>query len=258
MGIRLLAGRDFSEDFKSHTAAVMINKAALDLIGLKDPIGQQLSLYNGNKVELIGILENTIMGSPNDVVGPMFIQFNLNWFNSLTLRLEKTDDLQGSLKKIEAVFKKFSPAYPFEYTFADVEFQKKFADINLTGKLANLFATLAILITGLGLFGLASFTAEQRTKEIGIRKVLGASVSNLVTLMSKDFSGLVILSFVIAAPLAWWMMNKFLEKYAYRIEIPWWIFPLTGVVALVFAIVIVSTQAIRAARANPINSLRTE
>ena len=258
MGIRLLAGRDFSEDFKSDTAAVMINKAALDLIGLKDPIGQQLSLYNGNKVELIGILENTIMGSPNDVVGPMFIQFNLNWFNSLTLRLEKTNDLQGSLKKVEAVFKKFSPAYPFEYTFADVEFQKKFADITLTGKLANLFATLAILITGLGLFGLASFTAEQRTKEIGIRKVLGASVSNLVALMSKDFSRLVILSFVIAAPVARWMLNKFLEKYAYRIEVPWWVFPITGVVALVFAVVIVSTQAIRAARANPINSLRTE
>jgi ABC-type antimicrobial peptide transport system permease subunit len=258
MGIKLLSGRDFSQDFKSDTASVMINKAALDLMGLKDPIGQQLTLYNGNKVELIGVLENTIMGSPDDAVGPMFVQFVPNWFNALTLRLEKTNDLPGAIKQVEAIFKKFSPAYPFEYTFADVEFQKKFDDITLTGRLANLFATLAIVITGLGLFGLASFTAEQRTKEIGIRKVLGASVSSLVALMSKDFSRLVILAFVIAAPMAWWMLNKFLEKYAYRVEIPWWVFPLTGIVALAFAIVIVSSQAFRAARANPVNTLRTE
>jgi ABC-type antimicrobial peptide transport system permease subunit len=156
------------------------------------------------------------------------------------------------------VFKKFSPAYPFEYRFADAEFQRKFADITLTGKLATLFAGLAIGITGLGLFGLASFAAAQRTKEIGIRKVLGASVPSLVTLLSRDFSRLVILAFLISAPLAGWLLSKFLERFSYRTEIPWWVFPLTGGVSLVFAVLIVSTQALRAARLNPVETLRSE
>src|SRR6185436_20303821 len=156
---------------------------------------------------------------------------------------------------VKTIFEKYSPAYPFEYKFADVEFQKKFTTINLTSKLASLFATLTIVITGLGLFGLASFTAEQRTKEIGIRKVLGASVPNLVGLMSKDFSVLVIISFILSSPLAWWLLNWYLERYTIRTEIVWWVFPVTGVIALIFALVIVSTQALRAARANPAISL---
>jgi ABC-type antimicrobial peptide transport system permease subunit len=156
------------------------------------------------------------------------------------------------------VFEKYSPAYPFEYRFADVEFQKKFTNINLTSTLASLFATLTIIITGLGLFGLASFTAEQRTKEIGIRKVLGASVGGLVSMMSKDFSKLVIISFLISAPLAWWLLTKYLERYPVRTDIAWWVFPVTGLVALIFAVSIVSTQALRAARSNPVNSLRSE
>jgi ABC-type antimicrobial peptide transport system permease subunit len=156
------------------------------------------------------------------------------------------------------VFKKYNSAYPFEYEFADVQFAKKFETINMTSSLANLFASLAIVITGLGLFGLAAFTAEQRTKEIGIRKVLGATVSGLVGLISKDFSRLVIIAFLLSAPLAWWLLDEFLDRYKYRIDIPWWVFPLTGVVSLIFALVIVSTQALRAAHSNPVNSLRNE
>jgi putative ABC transport system permease protein len=258
MGIKLLAGRDFSEDFKSDSTSVMINKAALDMMGLKDPIGQQLSLYNGKKIELIGVVENTIMGSPSEVVGPMFIQFDPNWFNAMTLRLEKTDDLTEALKKVEAVVKKFSPAYPFQYSFADVEFQRKFADITLAGKLATLFASLAILITGLGLFGLASYMAEQRAKEIGIRKVLGASVFSLAGLLSKDFSKLVGFAFLAGAPLAWWMLTKFLERYSYHTTIPGWVFPAAGLAAWLFSLVTVSSQAIRAAKADPVRSLRME
>lgn len=257
MGIKILEGRDFSEDFKSDTLAIMINKAGLDLMQLKNPIGEKLELW-GRKRELIGIVDNVLMGDPFQQARPMFFVLNPEWAGAVTIRLEKTKDLQESLRKVEAVFKKYSPAYPFEYKFADLEFAKKFTDINMTSRLASLFALLAILITGLGLFGLAAFAAEQRTKEIGIRKVMGASVPSLVGLMSKDFSRLVIIAFTISSPVAWWLLNSHLEQYKYRVEIGWWVFPLTGLIALTFALAIVSTQALRAAHANPAVSLRND
>jgi putative ABC transport system permease protein len=257
MGIKILEGRDFSEDFKSDTAAIMINKAGLDLMGLKDPIGTKLDLWGGKR-ELIGVVDNVLMGNPYAPVGPMFIVMDKDWVNVITIRLEKTSDVKAALAKVEAVFKKYNPAYPFEYSFADEDFAKKFKTIDMTSSLANLFAALAIIITGLGLFGLAAFTAEQRTKEIGIRKVLGATVTGLVALISKDFSKLVIIAFAITAPLSWWLLDWYLERYKYRIDIPWWVFPVTGAVALLFALVIVSTQALRAAHSNPVNSLRNE
>jgi ABC-type antimicrobial peptide transport system permease subunit len=258
MGIKLLEGRDFSEDFKSDSAAIMVNKAAMDLMQLKNPIGEKLDLW-GKKKELIGIVDNVLMGSPFQEARPMFIVLDPDWASSVTIRMEKTKDLPASLKKVEAVFKKYSPAYPFEFDFADVEFAKKFNDINMISKLASLFAILAIIITGLGLFGLAAFAAEQRTKEIGIRKVMGASVPSLVGLMSKDFSKLVIIAFLISSPIAWWLLNHFiLDQYKYRIDIAWWVFPITGVIALAFALAIVSTQALRAAHANPAVSLRND
>ena len=257
LGIKILEGRDFSETHKSDSTAIIINKAALDVMGLKDPLGAQLDLWGGKR-DLIGIVDNVLMGSPYQPVKPMFMVLQPEWVSAVSIRLEKTNDLQASIRKVEEVFKKYNPAYPFEYAFADVEFAKKFTTINMTSRLASLFAFLAILITGLGLFGLAAFMAEQRTKEIGIRKVMGASVSSLVAMMSKDFSKLVLFAFVIASPLAWLLLNNFLQRYPIRITIPWWVFPLTGIVALVFAIMIVSTQAFRAARANPVNSLRNE
>jgi putative ABC transport system permease protein len=257
MGIKILEGRDFSEDFKSDSMAIIVNKAAADLMNLKDPIGQKLDLW-GRKRELIGIVDNVLMGSPERPVGPMFVVFEPGWVNAISIRLEKTSDIQASLRKVEDVFKKYNPAYPFEYNFADVEFAKKFTTINMTSRLASLFASLAIVITGLGLFGLAAFTAEQRTKEIGIRKVMGASITGLVALMSVDFSKLVIIAFGISGPAAWWLLNLLLQRYPDHIQIPWWVFPLTGLIALVFALVIVSTQALRAAHANPANSLRNE
>ena len=257
MGIKILEGREFSEDFKSDTAAILVNKAGLDLMNLKDPIGTELDLW-GKKRKLIGILDNVLMGDPFEPVKPLFAILDPDWIDVVSIRLKKTNDLQGSLDRVKTVFEKHAPAYPFEYKFSDVEFQKKFTDINLTSSLASLFATLAIVITGLGLFGLAAFTAEQRTKEIGIRKVMGATASNLVGLISKDFSRLVLISFVLFAPLAWWLLNWYLERYPIRTSIGWWVFPLTGAVALIFALAIVSTQALRAAHANPANSLRSE
>jgi putative ABC transport system permease protein len=257
MGIKVLEGRDFSEDFKSDSSAIIINKAALDLMGIKDPIGTKLDLWGGQR-ELIGVVDNVLMRDPYSPVGPMFMIMDPDWVNVLTVRLEKTKDLKASLAKVEAVFKKYNPAYPFEYKFADEEFAKKFKTIDMTSSLANLFASLAIVITGLGLFGLAAFTAEQRTKEIGIRKVLGASVSGLVGLISRDFSILVVLAFLISAPISWWALDGFLQRYTYRIDMPWYVFPLTGVISLLFALAIVSTQALRAAKSNPVNSLRNE
>lgn len=257
MGIKLLEGRDFSEDFKSDSSAILVNKAGLDVMGLKgDYIGTELDLW-GEKRKLIGVVDDVLMGSPFRPVSPMFMILE-DWGGSVSIRLKKTDNLQASLNAVKAVFEKYAPAYPFEYRFADQEFQKKFTTINLTSTLASLFATLTIIITGLGLFGLASFTAEQHTKEIGIRKVMGASVPSLVGLMSKDFSVLVIIAFVVSSPLAWWGLTAYLERYTIRTPLAWWIFPLTGVIALLFALLIVSTQALRAAKANPANSLRSE
>jgi hypothetical protein len=257
MGVRILEGRDFSEDFKSDTSAIIVNKAAADLMNLPDLIGTELPLWGGTR-KLIGIVDNVLMGSPYEPVKPLFMIFDPTWIDVVSVRLSKTRDLDVSIAEVKRVFEKYAPAYPFEYKFADEEFQKKFTTINLTSSLARLFAVLAFVITGLGLFGLAAFTAEQRTKEIGIRKVLGASVPSLVRLISKEFSLLVISAFVVSAPAAWWLLNKYLERFTIRTDIPWWVFPVTGGVALAFALVIVSTQALRAAHASPAVSLRSE
>jgi len=257
LGIRLLQGRDFSEDVKSDTAAIIVNQAAIDLMQLKDPIGTQLVLW-GAKRTLIGVVENSLMDSPYETISPMFMVLIPDWVNAVTIRLSRSSDLRESLAKVEAVFKKHTPGYPFEFNFADQQFDKKFKSIEMTSTLAGLFASLAVIITCLGLFGLAAFTAQQRTKEIGIRKVLGASVSGLVTLISTDFSRLVVLAFVLASPFAWWLLEQFLQQYKYRIQIPWWVFPLTGLIALMLALLIVGMQALRAATSNPVNSLRSE
>jgi len=256
MGINLLQGRDFSKEFNDSTN-VIINQAAVDVMGLTDPVGSKVNMWGG-EFTIVGVTENVIMNSPYEPVAPMVVVFEPDWISTITLRLEKTSDLPGSINKIEDVFKRLNPTYPFAYRFADVEFDKKFSSINLVGNLAKVFAALALIITALGLFGLAAFTAEQRSKEVSIRKVLGASVTGLVLMISKDFARLVIFSFILFAPLAGWFLTGFLEEYPYRITIPWWIYPMAGLSALFIALVIVSTQALRAAVNNPVNSLRNE
>lgn len=257
MGIKILHGRDFSREFRSDSSAIVINKAALDIMGLKDPIGTSLNLW-GEKRKLIGVIDDVLMGSPYRKVKPMFMIMDKWGPGVVTVRLNKTNDLKASLATVQSLFEKHNPAYPFDYTFADEDFQRKFTTINLTHKIATLFSILAIFITGLGLFGLASFTAQQRIKEIGIRKVLGASVSNLIALISKDFAMLVVLAFMISAPITWYLLSQYLERYPIHIDMQWWIFPLIGIVALSFALAIVINQARRAAQANPVQSLRNE
>ncbi|WP_422358780.1 ABC transporter permease [Reichenbachiella sp.] len=257
MGIKVLHGRDFSKEFVTDTSAIVINKAALDLMGLEDPIGTTLDLW-GDKRQLIGVVDNVIMGSPYKEVKPMFMIVNPDWINAITVRLKNNNNLNGNLKTVEAMFDRYNPAYPFDYQFADVEFQRKFDTINMIQNLATIFSLLAIFITGLGLFGLASFTAEQRTKEIGIRKVLGASITGLIALMSKDFSKLVLVGFVLSAPITWYLLDQYLDRYPIRVDVQWWIFPAIGLIALIFSLLIVGNQALRVARSNPARSLRDE
>lgn len=257
MGITILEGRDFSRDFKSDSLAVIVNQAAVDLMNMENPIGQKIT-HGRNELEIIGVMPDIIMDSPYDPVEAMMLIFDPNWSSTITLRLNKSSDLNSSIATVEQVFKKLNPSYPFEYRFADTDFEKKFSTINLISRLAGIFAALAIFITGLGLLGLAAFMAEQRTKEIGIRKVLGASVTSLVILVSKDFSRLVVFAFLISAPIGWWFLNSFLERYPYRVGVSWWALLLAGIGALLLALVIVSTQAFRAARVNPSQSLKSE
>ena len=226
-------------------------------MGLKDPIGQKIRIW-GNERSVIGVADDVLMGSPYHAVGPMAMALIPEWSSTISVRLKPTEDLQETITGIEKIFKVADPEHPLWHRFADEEFNSKFYSIDLVGRLAFAFTFLAIFISALGLFGLAAFTAEQRTKEVGIRKILGASVTNLLLLMTKDFSGLVIIAFVITAPLAWWAIDLFLQQYPYRITPQWWVLAMTGVSALVLTVVIVSTQALKAALSNPVNSLRSE
>ncbi|MBS1489316.1 MAG: ABC transporter permease [Bacteroidetes bacterium] len=257
LGVKMLLGRDFSRKYKSDTTAVVINEAAMKMMGFENPIGKKLEWGNA-PYEIIGVMKNMVMAQATGSVQPLSMFLMPGWSSTITIRLNKTNDLPGAIAKVETIFKKLNPNYPFEYQFTDEVFNKKFANINLISRVAAIFAVLAIAITCLGLLGLASFTAEQRTKEMGIRKVLGASVSSLVLLLSKDFTRLVLFAFIISAPAAWWFLNNFLQRYEYRIDIAWWVVAAVGVFALLLALVIVSMQALKVAIVNPVHSLKSE
>jgi len=257
LGIKILEGRDFSEEITSDSTEVLMNQTAIRLMGFKDPIGQTVKI-RGRERTIVGVIEDVLMGSPFDPIKPAFVAMLGDAHLHINIRLSKTSDLPGSLTKVEAVFKKFTSANEFGYQFADERFADKFRTIELIGKLANLFAFLAIFLTGLGVFGLAAYTAEQRTKEMAIRKVLGATARNLIVLVSNYFTRIALFAVVIAAPLSWWALDKYLENYSYRISIPWWTIPLTSVVILLITLLIVTTQVMKAALANPVNSLKGE
>jgi putative ABC transport system permease protein len=255
MGIKILQGKDFSGT-PSDSSAILLNRAAVEAMGLKDPVGMQMRY--GRTFTVIGVTDNVIMGSPFEPVDPMMIFFEPNGANSISIRLKNSIHPQQALASIGNIFKKYNPAYPFEYQFVDQEFGKKFIAEELVNKLTNIFAGLAIFICCIGLAGLASFTIEKRIREIGIRKVLGATVQQLLLLISKEFLKLVLIAFVIAVPLTWWFMNNWLNKYTYRINISIWLFPIVGVIVLLLTLIVVSLNTIRAAIANPVKSLRTE
>jgi len=260
MNLELLMGRDFSKDFSSDSTGYIINETALKMIGYKNPIGKPLTLFQ-RKGQIIGVLKDFHFQSLHEPVQPIVISFtgeNVSWDGGYVIVKTQPGKTQQAIVSMQKVFKQMEPMFPFHYHFADEEYQKLYNGEITVGKLSDSFSFLAIFISCLGLLGLAMFTAEQRRKEIGVRKVIGASVSDIVTMLSKDIIKLVVLAAIIATPLAWLAMNNWLQNYAYRISISWWIFMIAGLLALLIALLTVSFQAIKAAIANPVKSLRTE
>jgi putative ABC transport system permease protein len=250
-------GRDFSKDFATDSSAFILNEAAVKFMGLKNPVGETITWW-GKPFTVIGVIHNMVMTSPYEEPGPIIFNLAGEAGNVAIIKINPSSTTKNALSKIEPIFKKFNPGQPFEYQFTDEEYGKKFFNEERIGKLASFFAFLAIAISCLGLFGLASFVAEQRTKEIGVRKVLGASVLNVWNLLSKDFIVLVIISFLVAMPLAYYFMHGWLQNYEYRAKLSWWIFASAGAGLLIITLLVVSFQAIKAALANPVRSLRSE
>lgn len=260
-GLTFVKGRDFDlKQFPTDSTAMIINESAAKVMNFKDPIGQ-IVMDGGpeRKYHIVGVIKDFILQSPFYPTRPMIIEGAKNgWFSVMQIKLNGANTTADNLKRMEAIFKKYNPEYPFEYKFIDEEYAYKFKAEERTGTLAAIFAALTIFISCLGLFGLATYMAENRIKEIGVRKVLGASVGGITTLLSKDFLKLVMISFVIASPVAWWMMHKWLEDYPYRVAIQWQVFAFAGFLSFLISVITVSYQAIKAALANPVKSLRTE
>ncbi|GHB83676.1 ABC transporter permease [Persicitalea jodogahamensis] len=257
IGWQIKEGRDFDKNFASDSTALVINEEAVRYMGLENPVGE-IVRWQDMDFRIIGVVKNLVTQSPYEPVKQTIFFVEQSRNSLLSMKLNPGMSATTSLSKVEAVYKKFDPVNPFKYTFAEEDFAIKFAAEERIGTLAAFFAGLAILISCLGLFGMASYVAEQRTKEIGVRKVLGASVASLWRLLSKDFVLLVVIALLIAAPLAWYFMEGWLQKYAYRTELSWWIFAAAGAGALVITLLTVSFQAVKAALMNPVNSLRSE
>ena len=256
-GIKLVEGREFSSQFPNDTAGktVMINEAAVQVMNLKHPIGTVINY--GMPVTIVGVYKDFVWGSPYQKIAPMISQCSTSG-SVIAMRLNPNKNLSDCINTIDKTLKNINPAYPPVINFVDNDFAKKFENEKLLATLANLFGGLAIVISCLGLFGLAAYAAEQRVKEIGVRKVLGASVANLAALLSKDFLKLVTIAIIIAVPFSVWAMNKWLQNYEYRITLSWWIVALAGFITIAIALITVSYQAVKAALANPVKSLRSE
>ncbi|HKH62146.1 MAG TPA: ABC transporter permease [Flavitalea sp.] len=257
-GLQFVNGRDFDvRKYPTDSNAMIINESSLKVMKFKDPIGKIVK-DNGQDWHIVGVIKDFILTSPYEPTRPMLIFGAKSWFQTMLIRLNNNNSTASNLKKAESIFKKYNPEYPFEYKFIDEEYARKFEAEKRISTLAALFAGLTIFISCLGLFGLATYMAENRIKEIGVRKVLGASVAGIAALLSKDFLKLVIISFVLAVPIAWWAMYSWLQDYSFRVDIQWWVFAMAGTLSVLIAIITVSYQAIKAAIANPVKSLRTE
>ncbi|MGC3946916.1 MAG: ABC transporter permease [Chryseolinea sp.] len=257
MNMEIIQGRDFSQDVASDSVGYIVNERALGLFGYHDPIGMPLTFW-GRKGSIVGVIKDFHFNSMHEEIRPLVLRLgegeNMEW---AIVRTE-TGATSSALVLLEKLCKELNPKFPFTYKFADEEYRKLYVSEMIVEKLSNAFAGMAIFISCLGLLGLTIFAAEQRTKEIGIRKVLGASLSSLFGLLSKELLLLVCSAMIIASPLAWFVMDNWLSEFAYRSELAWWIFPLAGGAAIVIALAAVSFQTIRALLVNPVNSLRTE
>lgn len=256
-GLKFIAGRSFEKRYATDSTAVILNESALKLIGYKEPIGKTMKLGDQD-LTIIGVTKNVLMQNPFSHVKPGVILFNGGNVNAILIRLKDQADLSKAIAAMQPVVNKYNPSLPFEYRFADEEFGKKFRIANQVAKLAGIFACLGIFISCLGLFGLAIFMAERRSKEVTIRKILGATVTNLWLLLSGEFVWLVAIACILASPITFWVMTKWLQTYEYHIEIQWWIIPAAAMAAILIALFTVSFQAINTASLNPAKTLRSE
>jgi putative ABC transport system permease protein len=261
MGMEIVQGRNFSKDYGTDSTGIIINETAVKKFGFANPLGKsvssfQLNLKDFDTYTIIGVIKDFHFESLRNEISALSMKLGRSR-GAVSFKING-QNIPQTVKQIEAKWQEMANGQPFKYGFMDEEFDQMYRSETRIGTLALIFAFLSILIACLGLFGLAAFMAEQRTKEIGIRKVLGASVPNIVQMLSKDFLKLVFISTVIAFPIAWWAMHKWLQDFAYRIDIEWWVFALAGVMALLIALLTVSFQAVKAAVANPVKSLRTE
>lgn len=257
MGLKILQGRDIDLiNRKTDSSAVLLNETAVKRMRLKNPVGTIINAF-GQKFEVIGVMKDFIVETPYEPVRPLIVGGNFG-YDVINFKLNPAVPVDKSIAKAEAVFKKYNPQYPFTYKFYDSEYERKFEDEQRTGKFAGIFAGLTIFISCLGLFGLATYMAENRTKEIGVRKVLGASVPSIITLLSKDFLKLILIAFVIASTIAWLGMHQWLLNYSYRVPIAWWVFAGAGLLTILVTLLTVSYQSIRAAMMNPVRAIKTE
>ncbi|UAY55221.1 ABC transporter permease [Arachidicoccus terrestris] len=257
MGVQLISGRDIDiYKYPGDSTACLLNEAAVKTMHIKNPVG--LNFYFDTTLHVVGVVKDFVINGAAEKVHPMIIFGPGSWFNDIHYRLNPNRPTEDCLKQIKAIFNKYNPEYPYQYAFVDKDYAKKFAELQQTSKLSSLFAGLTIFISCLGLLGLIIFMAETRTKEIGVRKVLGASVFNITKLLSWQFLKLVGLSFLIATPIAWYAMHKWLQNFDYKVHIEWWWFVAAGALSLAIALITVSWQAIKAARTNPVQSLKTE
>ncbi|MHA4736911.1 ABC transporter permease [Dyadobacter sp. MSC1_007] len=257
VGWQFVAGRDFSRAFSTDSSGMVLNETAAAYMGLKDPVGKFVK-WDGKQYQVLGIVKDMLMDSPFEPVYQTVFILSYDWASVVNMKLNPARGARESLTQIESVFRRLNPGSPFEYKFADSEYALKFATEERIGRLASGFAVLAILISCLGLFGLASFVAEQRTKEMGVRKVLGATAFNLWRLLCTDFVLLVVIALLISGPIAYYFLHNWLVKYDYRTEISWWIFAVSGGGALIVTLLTVSFQSAKAALMNPVKSLRSE
>ena len=257
MGMKLKSGRDFGPVPENDSANIIINESLAKLIGKENVIGEMIR-NNDQDLQVVGVVSDFVYSDMYAQAAPLILFCQPRAVNHMFIRLKAGIPVSDAISRVETVIKSNNPGYPFEYKFFDDEFEKLFKSETLIGRLSGIFAFLAIFISCLGLFGLAAYTAERRTKEIGIRKVLGATVGGIATLLSKDFLKLIFVSFLIAFPLAWYFMNRWLMDFAYRIQLNWLVFLAAGLLALLIALVTISFQAVWAAIANPVRSLRSE
>jgi hypothetical protein len=259
VGATIVEGRDIDVfTYRTDSAAMLLNETAVKIMGFENPIGEIVRVW-GRDWHVVGVVKDFILRSPYEPVAPMFIGGpSIGGFQTVHIKLNGHNRMTDNLARVEQAFTQFNPNYPFEYQFIDEDYASKFQAEQKMGSLITWFAGLTIFISCLGLFALVAYMTETRRKEIGIRKVLGASVYNITALLSKDFLILVLISIVVASPIAWWTMEKWLSDYAYRTNIPWWLFVAVGSISLCIALLTVGFQTVKAATKNPVEAIKSE